>query len=546
VVPAPPTPGGLRVTTQSPSEVAITWESSTSAGGSLTYELFRNSVRVLSTADTRALDGNLKPGTRYCYAVRAVDPAGRASAPCASICTQTLDTVAPTSPLAVTAVHRPGNVAELSWSPSTDDVGVTGYEVFRADTRVASVGGTFAREERLRPEKEYCWTVTAVDAAGNRSAASDPACTTIPDTTPPTVPARVTASASGERSVDLAWEASQDDVGVARYEIQRAGAPLVAPTGTATRERGLAPGRRHCFAVRACDAAGNCSSPSSEACATTPDLTPPTSPVTFGAVAHSDVAIQLGWAASTDEVGVAGYEVKREDKVLAASHPGLAFMEGGLRPGTRYCYSVMALDAAGNRSGAKRACASTLDLTPPTRPGRPAAVSVSASQLFLGWDPSADDVGVAGYEVLRDGTVIATVATTRMREQGLPANLESCYSVRAFDAGGNRSEPAGPACARTADPAQLASPSDLRVVRVSSTEVLLQWEPSEQRGVTYRIYANGTKVVGLTRWNTFNPSGRMGARDDCYRVAAVDDQSRESPPSNQVCTTATPGVVTKR
>ncbi len=265
---------------------------------------------------------------------------------------------------------------------------MTGYEVFRADARVASVGEAFAQEERLTPGKEYCWTVTAVDAAGNRSAASDPACPTIPDTTPPTVPARVTASASGERSVDLAWEASQDDVGRGPLRDPAGWCTRSRLDGTATRDRGLAPGRRHCFAVRACDAAGNCSSPSPEACATTPDLTPPTRPATFDAVARSDVAIELAWAASTDEVGVVGYEVKRDDKVLAASHPGLAFKEGGLRPGTRYCYSVLALDAAGNRSG-RRAPASppSTSRRPPGRAGPRRCPSPRPSSSWAGTRP---------------------------------------------------------------------------------------------------------------------------------------------------------------
>jgi len=118
--------------------------------------------------------------------------------------------------------------------------------------------------------------------------------------------------------------------------------------------------------------------------------------------------------------------------------------------------------------------------------------------------------------------------------------------VRALDASGNRSEPAGPACARTADPTQLSSPSDLRVARVSTTEVLLQWEPSEQEGVLYRIYESGMKYVGLTRSSTFNPSGRMGARAGCYRVAAVDDQGRESPRSNEACAPTTVAPVTQR
>ena len=531
----PSVPGQLRAAAQSSSEVALAWQPSTSEAGAVAYEYFRGGARLGRTEETSVVDSELRSGTQYCYAVRAVDLAGRTSTPSAAACAQTHDTNPPSPPSGVAAAALPGNVAELSWRPSTDDVGVAGYEIFRAEVRVATVKGTAVREEKLASGKEHCWTVKAVDAAGNRSAASDPACATIPDTMPPTVPPRVTASASEERVVDLAWEAAQDDVGVVRYEIQRAGAPVLTTPETATRERGLAPAHRYCYAVAACDAAGNCSAPAPEACATTPDLTPPTRPATFDASARSDVAVELAWARSTDEVGVTGYEVKRGDKVVAAAHPGIQFTDSGLRPGTPYCYTVLALDAAGNRSPAAAACATTLDLTPPTAPGRPAAVSVSSSQLFVGWDPSTDDVGVLGYEVLRDGAVIAKVAVTRMRELKLPANREFCYTVRAFDAAGNRSDPAGPACATTADPSQLASPSDLRAVRVSTTDVLLQWEPSEQEGVYYRIYENDNKSVGLTRGNTFNPSGRMGARADCYRVAAVDDQGRESRRSNEVC-----------
>ena len=105
---------------------------------------------------------------------------------------------------------RLGSVAEIAWTPSTDDVGVTGYEVGRAGVRVATVLGTTFREEKLPAGKEHCFTVTALDAAGNRSSPSDPACILIPDTTPPTVPPGVTASAGEERVVDVHWGAAQE------------------------------------------------------------------------------------------------------------------------------------------------------------------------------------------------------------------------------------------------------------------------------------------------------------------------------------------------
>ena len=547
VVPPPPVPGSLRVTTQSPSEVAIAWQPSASAEWSLTYELFRDAVRVLRTAETRALDGNLKPGTRYCYAVRAVDPAGRASAPCASVCTQTLDTIAPTPPPGVTAVSRPGNVAELSWSPSTDDVGVTGYEVFRAEARVASVGGTFAREERLTPGKEYCWKVTA------RRRRREPVGRLRPGLRhdPRHDPADGAGPGDGERLrgalVDLAWEASQDDVGVVRYEIQRAGAPVLASTGTARVSEGsLRPGAtasRCAPATRPATARRplprRAPRPPTSRRPPAPRPSPPSPAATWPSSST--------WAASTDEVGVVGYEVKRGDKVLAASHPGLAFDGGRAAPGNQ----VLLFGAGPRRGrepvGAKRACATTLDLTPPTRPGRPAAVSVSSSQLFLGWDPSTDDVGVAGYEVLRDGAVIATVAVTRMREHNLPANVGGLLH------GARVRRLRQPLRARRARlrqdrrslPARVAVRS-ARGASLLARRCCSSGSPPSRKASSTASTRTARRVVGLTRWNTFNPSGRMGARADCYRVAAVDDQSRESPPSNEVCTAATTGVVTQR
>ena len=529
-----------------PREIALTWQPSTSTAGPVVYEVFRGQDRIARTEQTSAVDPRLRPGTRYGYVVRAVDPAGRPSAPSAGAWAQTLDTSPPSVPSGVVARARPSSIAEISWGPSTDDAGDVRYEVFREGVRIATVKDTVLKEGDLVALKELCWTVIAVDAAGNRSESSAPACVVMPDITPPTVPQRVTAGASGERAVEVTWESSRDDAGVARYEIQRDGAPVLTATESAVQDRGLAPARRYCYAVRACDAAGNCSSPAPEACATTPDHTPPTRPPTFEALARSDVAVELAWAQSSDEVGVVGYELKRGDKVLAAAQPGLAFTEGGLKPFTKYCWTLLAIDAAGNRSPSAQACATTPDLTPPTAPGRPAAVSVSSSQLFVGWDPSTDDVGVVGYEVLRDGAPVAKVTTTRMRDLGLPATREFCYTVRAIDAAGNRSEAGGLACAVTADPSQLASPSDLRVVRVSATEVLLQWEPSEVEGVTYVIYADGTKRIGLTRWNTYNASGRLGAQANCYRVAAQDDKGRESSKSNEVCARLSPGQVTHR
>ena len=80
----------------------------------------------------------------------------------------------------------------LTWSPSTDNVGVIGYEVFRDGTNITTVGSTSYSNTGLNPNTVYSYAVRARDAAGNVSAhsISQAAATfpfTPPDTTPPTV-----------------------------------------------------------------------------------------------------------------------------------------------------------------------------------------------------------------------------------------------------------------------------------------------------------------------------------------------------------------------
>jgi chitodextrinase len=82
--------------------------------------------------------------------------------------------------------------------------------------------------------------------------------------------------------------------------------------------------------------------------------------------------VQLAWTASTDDVGVTGYEVSRDGAVLGTT-AGLSFTDAAIAPNRTFSYAVVALDAAGNRSGAATASVTTTDDTPP-----PATTSRSA------------------------------------------------------------------------------------------------------------------------------------------------------------------------
>src|SRR5438034_3932018 len=89
------------------------------------------------------------------------------------------DTTAPTTPTGLAASAPTSSSLTLSWSPSTDDVGVTGYRVYRNGTLVASPNGTSVSLTGLSAGVPYSFTVSALDAAGNASTPSAPLSVTL-------------------------------------------------------------------------------------------------------------------------------------------------------------------------------------------------------------------------------------------------------------------------------------------------------------------------------------------------------------------------------
>jgi fibronectin type 3 domain-containing protein len=195
----------------------------------------------------------------------------------------TPDTQAPAAPPNLAAVGAIGT-ASLSWTASTDNVGVVRYNVHRSTTagftpsaanRIAQPTGTSYTDSGLAAGTYY-YKATAEDAAGNISAPSgETSATVTSDTAPPSIPGNLTATpAPGQAS--LSWTASSDNVGVARYNVHRsttagftasAANRIAQPTGTSISDTGLAAGTYY-YKVTAEDASGNVSGASNEASVT--------------------------------------------------------------------------------------------------------------------------------------------------------------------------------------------------------------------------------------------------------------------------------------
>ena len=154
--------------------------------------------------------------------------------------------------------------------------------------------------------------------------------------------------------------------------------------------------------------------------------------------------IQLNWLPAMDNVGVVAYNVY-QNGVLIATTTDLQAYIAGLTPLTDYVFGVSAVDAAGNESLISTLkVTSGLDQTPdteaPTVPGNIGGTAASNSVLVT-WDPSTDNVLVAGYVVLVDGVFFDSVsaATLSVFIGGLDPTTLYTFEVYAYDPSGNNS-----------------------------------------------------------------------------------------------------------
>lgn len=214
------------------------------------------------------------------------------------------DTQPPTAPADLLAsVAGPASV-DLSWTASTDNVGVTGYRVLRDGQQVGSSVGTSFADTTVAPGTSVTYTVTAYDSGGNVSAASSPASATTPlDVTAPSVPSGLRTTDVGATSVSLVWDPASDDVKVASYAVRRDGAPIGTSTTTTYVDATAQPATAHSYSVAATDTSGNTSAASAALSVQTPAL-PTTITITPSddAYVRSDLATANYGSATTIQV----------------------------------------------------------------------------------------------------------------------------------------------------------------------------------------------------------------------------------------------------
>ncbi|WP_345964257.1 fibronectin type III domain-containing protein [Streptomyces sp. BRB040] len=229
----------------------------------------------------------------------------------------------------------------------------------------------------------------------------------------PGAPTGVTAAAGSATTVHVMWHAVD---GVETYEVYRGGTlvkEVPAPERMVDVTR-LHPSTAYAFTVRARDADGRLGPRSREVRATTPaaasDGNAPTRPEDVHGRAAGSRAVQLTWSAAKDDHDVVSYDVYQGDaKVHSVGGEQTAAVVTGLRPGTRYSFTVRARDAADNVSpagGPVRLATPGSDdgrATAPTGLRADSHLADGAYYLDLSWIPPRTDGPVTEYQIHLDG-----------------------------------------------------------------------------------------------------------------------------------------------
>ena len=390
----PPTAPTLTAGAVTSTSVALSWSGATDNVGVTGYNVYRGSSMIATVTGTTYTDTSLSPSTQYSYTVKAFDAAGNLS-PASNTVSVTTSAAASGPPApTLTSTGMTSTTASLSWNAVTDSAGVTGYNVYRNGTRIASVTGTTYTDTGLTPSTEYSYTVYAVDAADAVSPASD---TVMVTTAAATTSATVEAEASGNTLAGGAVVQScsgcsgGEDVGyignnsgtlTVNFSISTAGSYNLAIAYV----NGDSSARTAQISVNGSTAQTVSFAPTgSWSTANTLTLS---SPISLNSGSNTiKFSNSSGWAPDIDKITVS----------LTGS--------GG-------------------------------DTTPPTAPTLTAG-TITATTVALSWSGSTDNVGVAGYYVYRGSMQIANVTTTSYTDSGLASSTQYTYSVKAYDAAGN-------------------------------------------------------------------------------------------------------------
>lgn len=164
-------PSNVKATAVSSNEVMVTWNPTAGAA----YNVYRDEVKVATVTTNSFRDTNRAANTKYMYEVTTVDAAGHESIKTVAYvmtAAAAVDAQKPTNPSSLSA-QATSNGVMLTWADAADNVGVTGYKVYRDGIHIATTTNNAYMDNGIVVGTSHSYYVVAMDAAGNNSEKSN-------------------------------------------------------------------------------------------------------------------------------------------------------------------------------------------------------------------------------------------------------------------------------------------------------------------------------------------------------------------------------------
>ncbi len=265
----PSVPGKPQITDVGPDSISATWIASTDNIGVTGYRIYDDATGtvLLDTPNTSGTITGLAAGTYQLY-TKAYDAAGnesfRSGIQAVTVTGAVVDLERPSTPGKPQITDVGPDSISATWIASTDNIGVAGYRIYddATDTVLLDTPNTSGTITGLAAGTYQLYT-KAYDAAGNESFRSGIQAVTVTgavvDLERPSTPTGNTVVSIVGSTVELAWNASTDNVGVTGYRLfDAANQPIVDVATTSATLTDLTPGTYGVY-VKAFDAAGNLS-----------------------------------------------------------------------------------------------------------------------------------------------------------------------------------------------------------------------------------------------------------------------------------------------
>lgn len=477
--------------------INVSWTASTSADavGYKIYLIGTGSPVLVKNIDNKSTVSADFPqatiGVSKTYGIVTVDDDGNLSDLSTTASASAVDLVAPTVPTNLTTTSTDKQVT-LSWSNSSDEIGVASYSVKKNGTFVDTTNGTSYVFTGLTNATSYTFSVAATDTSGNTSSYASKTATPL-DNISPAVPSDVTAT-EGDNRIIYSWSENTEDDFV-NYKFYAFGetTPIYIGNLESYTVSGLTNGVEYCYQVSAIDSSGNESAKSAKLCKTPIDIYPPFDVSTVSPVSGSEYSFTFTFSDSTSsdvifykiykqpDGGSKDYIGQVDDVVGATTY---TYTATDLTPGILYSFTVNPVDddEFETAAGTSGTVTYTPTASPPSTPTGLTATAASDSITFS-WS-GVSDPDLAGYKLfMKEGssyTLLATYAGSGTSALYVPPTSDAyLYVLAAYDTGGTLSGYSTPVTA-----AILSKPPLFSGLPIGASDIV----------------ESGLSLVGLFKW----------------------------------------------